>query len=176
LAVWILYKSGADAGEDDPPRDKFSEGPAPAGYGWEANEMRQVIILSRDEDFLEQCEHKFMDGESDVYLETDFTLSTVNNLSRRSFDVAVIHLSSEDDAWFEALVNLRKVWPEIRIVLATDRADYWRDFRTWMADACVSITDEPFGTWETLLPDMEVHSLSGAYRESRELSDQGTVH
>ncbi len=98
--------------------------------------MSEVIIVSRSLQFREKCA-RLLSDENLQFLFAGSADELEQQLNSRKVTMVILK-SGHDDANCRRLLDLVKEHhPGISVILSAEYFDFWSDFSTWAADACI---------------------------------------
>ncbi len=120
--------------------------------------MRNILILSHDDTFRVECEEALkQEGYSPHSVSTEKGMFDFLK-KNRTVDLVILNPQQQGEECHRVLDKLVQQKPRVSVLLSCDHYNYWNDFYTWLADACLLTPSNKAGLKET------VRQLIGAKR------------
>ncbi|MCK4856801.1 MAG: response regulator [candidate division Zixibacteria bacterium] len=98
--------------------------------------MSKILLACRDDDLRGSCKGQL---EDDGYLVHWVTSGedALDYVQSHEVDLVILHADVADRDCSAILEVLRSFRPDVSVVLTSNHFDYWNNFMTWLADACL---------------------------------------
>lgn len=112
--------------------------------------MNNILVYSDDVRFGKTCANELKsEGYAPHVVSTE--KGVVEFLKKRSgVDLVILNEGSERQTSHHMLETLRSLTPKVSVIMAADCFNYWNDFSTWLADACLVKTPDLAALKETV--------------------------
>jgi len=104
--------------------------------------MNTILVYSDDALFGRACAHELkLEGYAPHVVSTE--KGVVDFLKKRSsVDLVILNEGVEKAGTHHMLEVLRSIKPKVSVIMTADYFNYWNDFSTWLADACLLNTPD----------------------------------
>jgi DNA-binding response OmpR family regulator len=104
--------------------------------------MSTILVYSDDTRFGKTCANEL---KSEGYLPYVFTTEegVVDFFKQRSVvDLVILNEGAEKPTSHHLLEVLREMRPKVSVIMTSEYFNFWNDFSTWLADACLVNTPD----------------------------------
>ena len=112
--------------------------------------MSTILVYSDDTRFGKVCANEL---KSEGYLPYVFTTEegVVDFFRQRSaVDLVILNEGAEKPGSHHLLEMLREMRPQVSVIMTSEYFNFWNDFSTWLADACLVNTPDLAELKETI--------------------------
>lgn len=112
--------------------------------------MGTILVYGGDVGFRQSCEQALKsEGWVPHFVSTES--GVLDFLKERSgVDIVILKVKSAGEDCHFVLERLRQIKPHLSVILTADYFNFWNDFSTWLADACLVTTPDLMELKETV--------------------------
>ena len=98
--------------------------------------MHKILVICEEAGLRDACRRELSGEGYDVHWVSSGH-SALKYIEQHKVDLVILHSDAVDNDCFTILEVLRSFCPDVSIILTSGRFDYWNNFMTWLADACL---------------------------------------
>ncbi len=122
--------------------------------------MSTILVYSDDTRFGKKCASE-LKSEGYVPYVVSSEEGVVDFLNNRSaVDLVILNEVGEKPGAHHLLEILRSLKPQMSVIMTSETFDFWNDFSTWLADACLVSTPDLAELKETVKTLLSSHIVS----------------
>ena len=112
--------------------------------------MNTIVVYSRYSIFSHSCESELRsEGYSPCVVASEEGLAKCFR-ELLEVDLVILNIESRSENSRHLLESVRQSNPNVKVVLTSDSSDFWNDFSTWLADACIVTSADLSGLKDTV--------------------------
>lgn len=104
--------------------------------------MRTILVSCANQKLCRACRSELESLGCTLHC-VDSGEAALQYVHNHRVDLVIVHSDTADKDCLQMLEVLRSFSPDVPIILTADHLDYWSDFRSWYADACLVPTPKP---------------------------------